>query len=41
MRKREFEVLGDELLDVWSSDLFGGFDFDNLEDLFTRLAGKH
>lgn len=33
MRKRKFEVLGEELLDVWSSDICRLLDFDNFEDL--------
>lgn len=33
VRKRELEVLGEELLDVWSADLIGVGDFDDLEDL--------
>lgn len=34
MRKREFEVLGEELLDVWALDVFGLLEFDDPEDLF-------
>jgi len=34
--KRELEVLGQELLDVGAADVHGLFNFDNLEDLFTR-----
>jgi hypothetical protein len=34
VRKREFEVLGEELLDVWALDVVGLFEFNNLEDLF-------
>lgn len=33
MRKGEFEVLGEELLDVWASDICGLLNFDDLEDL--------
>ncbi len=33
MGQREFEVLGDELFDVWSSDVVGLCDFDDFEDL--------
>ena len=33
MRKREFEILFEELLDVWALDVFGLLDFDDLEDL--------
>ena len=31
--KRELEVLGEELLDVWAADVLGLLDLDNLEDL--------
>jgi hypothetical protein len=31
--KREFQVLRDQLLDVWSLDVVGGGDFDDFEDL--------
>jgi hypothetical protein len=34
VRKREFEVLGEELLDVWALDVVGLLEFNNLEDLF-------
>lgn len=34
MRKREFEVLGKELLDVWALDVFCLLELDDLEDLF-------
>lgn len=37
VREREFEVLGDQLLDVWSLDVVGVGDFDNLEDLFWQF----
>ena len=33
MREREFEVLGEELLDVGALDVFSLLEFDNLEDL--------
>jgi hypothetical protein len=33
VRKREFEILFEELLDVWALDVFGLLDFDDLEDL--------
>ena len=33
MRKREFEVLGEELLDVWSLNVVALLEFNNLEDL--------
>jgi hypothetical protein len=32
--KREFEVLGKELLDVWALDVVGLLELDDLEDLF-------
>jgi hypothetical protein len=34
VRKREFEVLGKQLLDVWALDVVGLLELDNLEDLF-------
>jgi hypothetical protein len=34
VRKREFEVLGEELLDIGSLDVVGLLEFNNLEDLF-------
>jgi Holliday junction resolvasome RuvABC ATP-dependent DNA helicase subunit len=39
VRKREFKVLGEELLDVWALDVFGLLEFDDLEDLqkFVRV----
>jgi hypothetical protein len=33
VRKREFEVLGEELLDIWSLDVVGLLEFNNLENL--------
>ena len=33
MRKGEFEVLSKELLDVWSLDIVGLLELDNLKDL--------
>lgn len=33
MRKREFEVLGEELLDVWALHVIGLLEFNDLEDL--------
>ena len=33
MRKREFEVLGEELLDVGALNVIGLLEFNNLEDL--------
>jgi hypothetical protein len=38
VRKREFEVLGEELLDVWALDVLVLLEFDNLEDLFQILS---
>jgi hypothetical protein len=37
VRKRELEVLGEELLNVWALYIIGLLDFDDLEDLFLRL----
>jgi hypothetical protein len=34
VRKREFETLGEELLDVWALNVVGLLEFDDLEDLF-------
>ena len=34
MWQREFETLGDELLDVRAFDLVGGGEFDDFEDLW-------
>jgi hypothetical protein len=34
VRKREFEALGEELLDVWALNVVGLLEFDDLEDLF-------
>jgi hypothetical protein len=31
--QRELEVLGEELLDVWSAEVVGLLDLNNLEDL--------
>lgn len=33
VRKRKFEVLGEKLLDIWSSDICRLLDLDNFEDL--------
>jgi hypothetical protein len=33
VRKRELEVLGEELLDVWALDVFGLLELNDLEDL--------
>lgn len=33
MWKREFEVLGEELLEVWATDVNGLLDLNDLEDL--------
>jgi hypothetical protein len=38
VRKREFEVLGEELLDVWSLDIVGLLELNNLENLQTRVS---
>lgn len=37
VRKREFEVLSEELLDVWALHVVGLLKFNNLEDLFFML----
>jgi hypothetical protein len=34
VRKRKFEVFGEELLDVRALDVFSLLEFDDLEDLF-------
>jgi hypothetical protein len=40
VRKREFEVLGEKLLDVWALDVFSLLEFYDFEDLFVpRLVG--
>lgn len=36
MRKREFEVLGKELLNVGALDVVGLLELDDLEDLWKR-----
>jgi hypothetical protein len=36
VRKRELEVLGEELLDVWAFNVIGLLELDNFEDLFGR-----
>ena len=33
MWKREFEVLAEELLDIWALDIIGLLDLDDFEDL--------
>jgi hypothetical protein len=38
VRKREFEVLGEELLDVWSLDIVGLLELNNLENLQTIVS---
>lgn len=38
MRKRELEVLGEELLDVWATDVVSLLDLNDLEDLHLSLA---
>jgi hypothetical protein len=39
VRKWEFEVLGEELLDVWALDVVSLLEFNNLEDLDTVSCG--
>jgi hypothetical protein len=34
VRKREFEILGEELLDIGAFDVFGLLEFDDLKNLF-------
>jgi len=34
VRKGEFEVLGEELLDVWALYVIGLLELNNLEDLY-------
>jgi hypothetical protein len=41
MRKRELEVLRDELADVGTADVVGLLDLDDLEDLQTPRLAKH
>jgi hypothetical protein len=38
VRKREFEALGEELLDVWSLDVVGLLELNNLENLQTSVS---
>jgi hypothetical protein len=38
VRKREFEVLGKELLDVWTLDIIALLELDDLEDLIQHLS---
>jgi hypothetical protein len=33
MGEREFEVLGDQLLDIWSLDIIGACELNHLQDL--------
>jgi hypothetical protein len=40
VRKREFEVLGEELLDVGALDVVGLLEFNNLEDLFAVWSAR-
>jgi hypothetical protein len=37
VRKRELEVLAEELLDVWAADVIGLLNLNDLEDLFYVL----
>lgn len=41
MRKRELEVLGEELLDVWALNVIGLLELDDLEDLFERWLEEY
>jgi hypothetical protein len=38
VRKREFELLGEELLDVWALNVISLLEFDNLQDLFEWVS---
>lgn len=38
MRKGEFEVLGEELLDVWALDVVGLLELNNLQDLVDHVS---
>jgi hypothetical protein len=38
VRKGEFKVLGEELLDIWALDVVGLLELNDLEDLFERLV---
>ena len=39
VRKRELEVLGEKLLDIWALDIFGLFELNDLKDL-GRIVSK-
>ena len=39
MREWEFEVFGEELLDVWALDVVGFLDLDNFQDLSEGISG--
>jgi hypothetical protein len=41
VRKRELEVLGEELLDVWALNVIGLLELDDLEDLFERWLEEY
>ena len=38
VREREFEVLGEELLDVWALDIVGLLELDHFENLSTGFS---
>lgn len=40
MRKWKFEVLGEELLDVWTLDIIGLLELDDLKDLLQHLLAS-
>ena len=40
MGQRELELLGEELLDVWSADVVGLGDLNDLQDLDIALAWR-
>ena len=38
VREREFEILGEELLDVWALDIVGLLELDDFENLSTEFS---
>jgi hypothetical protein len=40
VRKRELEVFGKELLDVWSLDIIGLLELNDLEDLLCEISNS-
>jgi len=41
MRKGEFEIFGEELLDVWALNVVGLLELNNFEDLFEIRIIQH